>query len=232
MTTRVRAALGAAGVSILLAAAFVICCGQEYTLIFKNESTNVGTACIFQHDPDMDVENVMSLAWLAKAAAPTTTLRFRWTLDYCFVWSEVGKLAPGIAFQAEQVWDVEDWGTSNRVTFKMLPGGVFTFAEQSAGPDDKDLYVVGDETLPLRQASVGIGMAGSPIYVVPAQPNTSWIFTPKPRYWVTFGSIETGEVLDVESITRKAVEVVFPEGVFSMTVVLSRYNTWSVFPSE
>ncbi len=232
MNERMRTIIAVAAITLIPAMSLIACYGQQYTLVFKNESSDTGDACVYQHDPDMDVQDVMSLAWFAKGAAPTTTLRFRWIIKYCFVWSEMGRLASGVIFKAEQIWEVKHLATENQVTLKMLPEGIYTFDQQMAGPHEGNLHVLGHETLPVRQAMVGIGMAGAPIYVVPAQPSTAWIFTPRPRYWITFGTFEPGEVLDVDSITDKAAEIVVPDGVFSMSAILNRDNTWTVLPTS
>lgn len=215
---------------MILAVALVACYGTEYTLIFKNESTNIGNACVYQHDPDMDAQDVMSLAWFAKGAAPSTVITFAWTANYCFVWSETGDLSPGVIFAASQIWDA-DLEASNHVTFMMLDGDVYTFADQRAGKHVGDLYIIGDKTLPVKEATVGIGMAGIPTHVAPAQPNWEWVYTSKPRYWITFGTFEPGQILDAESISHKE-EIAFDPGVFSMTAILHYDNTWTVGPTE
>jgi len=230
MNGQMRANIVVVAIILVLAMPLIACNGTEFTLIFTNNSSNAGDVCVYQQDPDMDVQDVMSLAWFVKAAASTTTLRFRWTLDYCFVWSETGQLAPGLAFKATQVWEA-DLETANRITFKRIHDRMYTFAEQQAGPNEGSLYILGDRTLPVREALVGIGMAGAPIYVVPVLPNTAWILTPRPHYWITFGTFEPGEVLDVESISHKAA-VHFPPNVYSMTAILNQDNTWTVMSTS
>ena len=224
-----KALIAVLSVVLLAIAGLVSCYGTDYTLIFKNESSNTGDACVYQTDPDMDIQDVMSLAWFAKGAAPTTTLKFDWTIDYCFAWSEVGELIPGVIFEATQIWDA-DLVTSNQVTLKMLPGDIYTFVGQQAGKYPGNLYIFGDSSLPIKNTAVGIGMSGSPTYVMRAQPNWSWIYTPKPLYWITFGTFEPGEILDVESISNKAA-IHFPANIYSMTAVLKPDNTWEVYPT-
>ena len=231
MSGPMRAIITVTATILALTMSMIACNAVELTLVFINNSSNAGDACVYQYDPDMDVQDVMSLAWFAKGAAPTTTFRFRWTLDYCFVWAETGRLAPGLTFKAEQVWEA-DLETANRITFKRIHDRMYTFAEQQAGPNEGSLYILGDRTLPVREALVGIGMAGAPIYVVPALPNTAWIFTPRPHYWITFGTFEPGEVLNVESISDRAEDIVFPDSVFSMTAILNRDYTWTILPTS
>jgi rhizosphere induced protein len=217
---------------LILAAGLVTCFGTEYTLIFKNESSNTADACVYQHDPDMEAYDIMTLAWFAKGAAPTTTLTFNWTIDYCFVWSEQGNLGHGVVFEASQIWDADPSG-KNSVTLKLSeegPEDVYTFTGLRTSGENGNLYIWGDKTLPVKQAVVGIGMSGAATHVQKAQPNWEWVYTPKPIYWITFGNFEPGEVLDVESISNK-LRVHFERGVYSMTVVLHKDNTWSVYPT-
>jgi len=203
--------------------------GTQYTLRFVNNSQNMATACVYQTDPEIGVPNVMSLAWFAKGAAPTTHIAFSWQIDYSFVWSEIGTLAPGVMFDASQVWDA-DLTSMNQVSFT-CQGGIYTFANQQIGPSPGSLTILEDSTLPANQAAVGIGVSRKPAYVVQAQPNWNLTFIPHPEYWITFGNFLEGEVLDVQSISNKA-EVRFPPNVYSMTAILNPDNTWSVKPTR
>jgi hypothetical protein len=201
---------------------------QKYTLLFVNNGTNTGNACIYQNDPDIGVPNVMSLAWFSKQAHPTTRIKFEWTLDYSFMWSETGVLASGVDFEASQVWPA-DLTSSNKVAFTD-ENGAYTFENQTSGTPGS-LIIVNDGTIPARQASVGIGMSGQGAFVVQAQPNLTQTFTPHPKYFITFGNYEAGEVLDIGSITSPA-EIVFPPNVYSMTAILNEDNSWTVKPTR
>jgi rhizosphere induced protein len=198
--------------------------GVTYSLVFKNNSSNYGFGCVYQTDPDITDPTILSLAWFSKSAHPTTKVVFSWTIDYSFVWSETGTLKPGVLFIAGQTWDA-DLTTTNQVTFSYT-GGAYTFQNQQAGAKPGNLYVKEDATIPLKQASVGIGMSGAGTFVKQAQPNLQLTFTPHPKYWIAFGDFTPGEVLDIGSITNPY-EIVFPPGVTSMTAVLNQDNSWS-----
>ncbi len=203
--------------------------GTQYSLIFVNDSTMTGDACVYQQDPDLGDPNAMSLAWFAKAAAPTTTVQFDWTIDYSFVWSETGELDAGVMFAASQDWPA-DLSTTNQVQFTNS-GGAYTFQNQMAGPQGGTLYISQDGSIPSNQASVGIGMGGSGTFAVQAQPNVTAMFTPHPEYWITFGTFSQGEVLDIATITSAAV-IDFPANTYSMTATLGADNTWTVVPTS
>ncbi len=196
----------------------------NYTLIFKNNSTLPGNACVYQKDPGFG-PNIMSLAWFSKYAFQTTQLTFQWKVDYSFVWSQTGQLIPGVIFAASQYWPA-DLSTSNKVTFTNQ-AGAYTFKDQVPGPTQGSLYIYEDGKLPSNQASVGIGMSGYGTFVQQAQPNLELAFTPHPEYWITFGNYTQGQVLNVQSITQAA-RVEFPVNVFSMTAILNPDNTWTI----
>jgi len=203
---------------------------MDYNLIFVNNSSQLGSACVYQQDPGIGMLDVLSLAWFSKAAAPTSRVQFNWTGDYSFVWSETGTLVPGAMFTASQTWDA-DLSRTNQVQFTYLAGGAYTFQNQTHGPRPGSLYILEDGTIPPNQASVGIGMGGSGTFVMQAQPNMQAIFTPTPQYWITFGNYIQGEVLDLTTINNPA-EIVFPPNVYSMTAILSPNNTWTVAPTS
>lgn len=203
--------------------------GVDYTLVFQNNSANAWNACIYQTDPDLANFEVQSLAWLTKAAAPTTQVKFEWTIEYSFVWDETGILKPGVIFDASQLWPA-DLSTTNAVTLTHAvnpQSEYYTFTDQTAGPNQGSLYITTDNTVPLNMASVGIGMSNAGTFAVQAQPNLNLIFTPHPTYWITFGSFVQGEVLDETEITNVA-QIAFPPSVYTMYATLNLDNTWTV----
>jgi hypothetical protein len=201
--------------------------GTQYTLIFQNNSINTGSACVYQKPPDLAEQDVMSLAWFAQVAAPTTRIAFDWEVDYAFVWSETGPLIPGVMFMASQTWPADPDGNNNQVTFTDEPGGAFTFAHQDAGPTKGSLVIQQDATIPENTAAVGIAMSGAGTFVVPAEPNIQAMFTPTPNYFITFGDYVQGQVIAIEQITQVQA-IVYPPNVTSMTAILNEDNTWTV----
>ena len=199
--------------------------GVQYNLNVINNSTQTGDMCIYQSDPNTNDPKVMSLAWFSKRATPATKLKFTWTIDYSFVWSETGVLVPGVIFDASQTFPA-DLSTTNQITFSDV-GGAFNFSGQTAGPSAGSLYVLQDKTIPSNVASVGIGMSGAGTFVVPSQPNMTDIFTPKPKYWITFGNYIAGQVLDITSISQKA-NLAYPFNIYSLTATFNPDNTWTV----
>lgn len=203
--------------------------GVQYSLVFVNHSSQLGSACIYQQDPDITIPDVMSLAWFAKAAAPTTKVVFNWSITYDFVWSETGNLVPGVIFTASQTWPA-DLTSTNQVTLTQA-GGAYTFQNQRPGPRQGTLYITEDGTLPANAASVGVGMSGFGTFAVSTQPNNNLTFTPHPQYWITFGNYVQGEVMDIGSVNNPA-QIQFPPNVYSMTAILNADNTWTIQPTS
>lgn len=208
----------------------------QYSLTVVNDSTNFVDMCMYQVDPDIGVPNVLSLAWFSKPAEPTTTVTFTWTVNYSFIWSETGTLQPGVTFNASQNWpaDPSVVGVSspskagNQIGFSDPQGGAYTFTSTATqGAKVGTLYIAEDPTIPLKQASVGIGMSGSGTFAVQAQPNQYLTFTPHPIYYLAAGTYQQGEVLDIGAVNNP-VSIQFPTGVFAQTAVLQEDNTWKV----
>lgn len=199
----------------------------QYSINFINNSSNSGNFMCFQKDPDISTDGVMSLAWFAKYAHPNTNIRFDWEIDYSFVWGQTGELIPGVMFYAGETLDA-DLEQNNKVTLRYLDGA-YTFTNQTTQEPGGSLYVYEDDTVPLKMASVGIGMSGAGTFVVQAQPNMNVTFTPHPTYWVAFGNYQTGEVLDIQEINNDA-QVEFPPGVYAMNAILNMDNTWTIEP--
>lgn len=197
----------------------------QYSLRVFNNSSNTGDTCVYQQDPDLGVANAMPLAWMAKRGHPQTTIVFRWCVLYDFVWSESGLLAPGAVVDASQTFEA-DLQNANQITLTFTDGA-YTFINQMKGPQPGKLYVLQDQSIPLRQACVGIGMSGLGTFVVQAQPNIGLTFTPHPRYYLTFGEYQQGEVLEPSTINNP-VEIQYPANIYSMTAILNPDNSWTV----
>ncbi|SHJ90006.1 hypothetical protein SAMN04488028_10274 [Reichenbachiella agariperforans] len=201
---------------------------MKYSLNFKNNSSQKGNVCIYQTDPDLGVHDVMSLAWFAKSAYPTTNILFQWQIDYCYTWSRQGILKPGIIYEAAQTW-VADLTNKNAIDFiKDTSLDAYSFENQTAGSEDGSLYINEKRNVGANECSVGIGMSGNGTFVVNSQPNMQLQFTPHPKYWITFGTFTQGEVLDLEKITATAQEIAFPVNQYNLEVTLNEDNTWTV----
>lgn len=197
---------------------------KKYSVTFVNNSANYGSVCIYQTDPSLG-RDIVSLAWITKAAHPTTIIKFGWNDEYSFVWSETGMLQPGIVFKASQIW-AADLKTNNYVEFD-YEDSAYTFKNLTSGECRGELTIAEMPSIPVNDTSVGIGMAGSAVFVKQAQPNINLKFQPHPSYWITFGDYVQGEVLEPLRITQKAC-LTFPANIHSLAAILNSDNTWTV----
>ncbi|MCV6636293.1 hypothetical protein [Candidatus Albibeggiatoa sp. nov. NOAA] len=198
---------------------------DKYTLTVKNDSTQTGSFCIYQEHPDTNVGNITTLAWLAKAAHPTTRLEFAWEIDYDFVWAKTTELRPGTIVRTSQAWPA-NLSTRNQVDFDFT-NKAYTFTNQSQGGYEDNLYINQTQRVRTSEAAVGIGMSGKGTFLVESQPNMKIVMTPKPTYWLVFGHFQEGEVLDIETVTKTACKLEF-KGTTNMDVVLKSDNTWEI----
>lgn len=208
----------------------------NYTVTFVNNSSITATACLYQV---VDGSNMTSLAWLCRPCASGTRFQFTWTATYNFVWGPPTS-TPGGVFFASQTLSADPAG-NNHVTLG-CSGGAFSFSAPDPGPEPGSLFTTEDGTIPLNQASVGIGMFGAPTLITPAVPNWSLQIGAQPTYWIVFGDYTAGQTLDLAVIpgprpppppgTSAAAQIAFPPRVFAMTATLSAANTWSIAPTR
>jgi rhizosphere induced protein len=203
-----------------------------YTLTAVNNSTNYVDLCVYQTPPDLGNIDVLALAWFAEPAWPTTTTVFDWEVDYSFVWSQTGELGPGVLFTGGQSWPADPADPALQQVKFTYAQGAYTFQNGSevAAAQPGSLYISGLPALPLKEASVGIGMSGAGTFAVQAQPRLLTVASPHPEYWITAGTFQQGQVIDIEQITQSAA-VAFPPGVFAMTATLNADNSWTVAPN-
>jgi rhizosphere induced protein len=207
--------------------------GVQYTLTVLNHSSNPTNIAVFQQDPDIGVSNVFSLAWFTKFSYPQTTIKFNWTISYNFVWCQTGVLAPGVVFDASQS-PAAGLQTNNQILLDYDPinnAYFFNPITPATVPPLGILRVKQSPAVPLKQASVGIGMSGFGTFVVQAQPNITVNFTPNPKYYIVAGNFTQGQVLDISETTGSA-EVAFPPGIYQMTATLNIDNTWTIQPTS
>ena len=203
--------------------------GFSYSVVFRNQSTNEGYGCLYWTMPPTTPSGY-SVAWLSKYTFSTTTVTWSWETQYDFVWSETGKLQSGTMMSASQVWPA-DLNATNAVTLTYQKGA-YTFQDQRSGPSGS-LTIQQDNTIPVGQASTGIGLAGYATYVVQAQPNINLQFTPGAgsQLWIAFGNYPRGQVID-PSFMSGASQINFPVNVYSLTATLSAANQWTVEPTS
>ncbi len=198
--------------------------GYQYSVVFYNDSSMAAAACLYQTGAGLTVPGVAhSVAWLAKTAAPTTTIKFQWSTDYSFYWAETGKLGTGAMLSGSQMWPV---GTLNQVTLTHA-AGYYTLNNQIAGADPANYYIDQDKSIPANMAAAGLGMAGQATFAVQAQPNFTLIFKPAPSYFIAFGKYTNGQVLDPAKVPNAAA-LVFPPNIFSLAATLTASNTWKI----
>jgi rhizosphere induced protein len=196
-----------------------------YMLRFRNRSGAEHDFACFQQKPDASHPDGATLAWFAQPAADGADVTFTWSITYDFVWMESGALTPGIHFTADEIVP-GDIHTTNRIIFSKQDGA-FQFSKPTDGGAPGSLTIVSDGSIPPNEATVGIGMAGSPTFVVPASPNMNYVFTPTPQYWISFGQCIPGQVLEVDDLAA-AKQVIFPPSVYEMTATLDATDAWTI----
>jgi rhizosphere induced protein len=184
-----------------------------HTLRFHNNSGSTQTFVCFQ--PPMGATKGLAPAWFAMPVANGVEVNFTWQETYDLIWMETGPLAPGIQFSASEVVPAA-LGASNHVVLTFTDG-IFSFAGQGPGPASE--LQITTQAIPPNTASIGIGMAGSPINIVQAASFTTNTFTPAINYWVTVADVAQGELMDLSTLSSKA-HVAFPPEVTGMTVTL------------
>jgi hypothetical protein len=199
---------------------------MDYSILFTNNSSNSGSLCIYQtNDNHSTNPEVVPLAWFCKAVHPTTQISFVWKQDYNFIWSDTKEIKQGMSFRTSQTWDA-NLTNKNYIELDYIENA-YTFQNLKQGEEKGKFYIKQSAKLPYKKGSVGIGMSGKGIFMIPVQANINIILEHKPRYWITFGCFKENQVLNLTEITNK-IEVTFPLNLYSMAATLNLDNTWSI----
>lgn len=201
-------------------------------LEFVNQSNRTGDVCVFQSllKPTRDT---VALAWMTRAAAPTTRVLFTWNEQWEFHWRERDlHVRRRTRITSSQAWPA-DPGTDNRIVLGYdRKRRAYRFRDLHRGPRTKSLYVMQDGTIPLLCADAGIGMNGRPTHLVRTQPNITLTFHPEVQYWIAFGSFEEGASLDEAMLMGRPAPIHFAPGVKRITATLNRRFEWRVAPAR
>lgn len=201
---------------------------DQFELWFGNQSGTGGQALVYQDLANVAFtgQGLQQLAWMVAGANPSVWIRFLWSVDYGFVWSDESQTA---SFQNQPA----DLQTANQVTLSHNQFG-FLFSAPRAGSPAGTLLVAEDGSIPVaNQALAGISMSQAGIFAVAAGPNRNLAFTPAASaalsYQITFGQYDfsVGDQI-VAATLNPAGDVTFPTGVTVMTAVLDTANRWSV----
>ena len=200
----------------------------QYTLTCINHSSRTGDFCVFQKLPSiMTMPGILfDTVWLVRPGIPGDSVTFAWTSDYGFTWSETGPLMPGVAVRANQTWPA-DPGGDNCIELTADGSGATAFdnASDKGTPGSLTIYQAGS-VVP-RQISIGIAMSGNPICAIQAVPKMTAVFTPQPSCYVTFGTFQQGQVIDLSDMLPSCQRVIFAGTQTSATVVLGANNLLS-----
>lgn len=175
----------------------------DYRLICANASRLHGNFAIYQVPPASDnMQQIISLAWLSRPAAPGTRVTFTWSTAMSFVWGERGNFRGRSYFAACQQVPA-DPDRENLIDLG---------ADEFGAPDFSALRVGGPPgVLTVRQRNaifdfpvhVGIAIGGAAVYTVDFHANISTSFIAhRDRYWVMFGGYSPGEAIDATSVTN------------------------------
>jgi hypothetical protein len=198
----------------------------QFSLTVTNNSSRFEDLVLYQKPDDLGVRNAFPVAWLTAPAHPGTTVRFTWTQDYSFVWSQTGPLRPGVTFSAQQTVATDPQKENDNHTRFEFRGDTFAFIRDDQPGRPGSLTIREQSSVPPGTAAVGIGMANEPTFAVQAEPNTNLVLTPHPDYWVTAGTYTHGEVLDTDRITSEA-HLPY-DHTFAMSAVLDAAGNWTV----
>jgi hypothetical protein len=200
---------------------------ETYTINFVNNSGISGSFCVYQQTPYSQNPDVFPLAWLAQFSDPNTKpkVSIGWNTQLYFVWAKTGKLKPGIIFNAGEALMTGIY-ENNAVTLTKSNGN-YLFINQTNGNSRDRLEITPDQYTAVNQASVGIGMSGSGTFAVQTQPRKTFSFDTRAEYWITFGDLKQGQVLDPPFIINPE-RIEFPHGIYSMNVTYNWDYTWTI----
>ncbi|SDH25059.1 hypothetical protein SAMN04487996_13235 [Dyadobacter soli] len=198
---------------------------STFTINFTNNSSSAGNFCVFNQKDDSF--NSFPLAWRVESAAPKAKVAISWNTDLFFFWAKTGGLRPGMVFNAGG--NAPTSLTADNEITVTRDNRDYRFVNQRTGYRQGTLVAIADSSVVPNNASIAIGMSGAATLAVQAQPNMQFQFVPRFEYWVTFGDLQQGQLLDPDGNTEAA-KIDFPPGIYTMNVTLNPDFTWAITP--
>ncbi|SFD00543.1 hypothetical protein [Pseudoalteromonas denitrificans] len=200
-----------------------------YKVIFTNNSSVPGDACLFQKNSKQD--SWESLAWFSYVTNIGVSNTFNWDdTSYGFMWSAESIPATKSLISlrtANQVLSA-NLTTENFTELKMNDYGYYFDPNPATqGTSSGTLTYAVNINIPTNSASIGITMSNNPAFGMTANPNTTSQFTPDISYWITFGNIPQSAVMESLWI-ESAAEIIFPANIYTMYANLSSQNIWTI----
>ncbi len=200
---------------------------SPFHLIFENQSSATWSFVVYQSSKDRLPTQSKMLAWMSQKAAPQTAIKYSWSPEYSFVWSQTGELTNASTIFANQVYPTELTGSDNRITLLKNTDGAYQFSQPSPGAPP-DAYIGASAAIPGQTLSVGIGIAKVPVLIAQAQPSVVLTFVPSFSTCIGFGqNIAKGQVLGSNSLNGPT-QITYPANKYTATATLSQSNTWSI----
>lgn len=216
--------------------------GQAYTLTVLNENSKFQQFALFQTIPDVigPSTNPVSLAWMLGSAAAGSTKnpsrsQFYWQINYSVTAGyiqELGSTLDPRRFTTSTNTDVMiEKQNTVAVTYQgTFPNGAPAFPTNPTNGKGGLIITQSDDKIPtaLQQGSVrmslnvGIAMNNKPTIAVQLEPNLTYQFTPKPKYYILAGAFVEGQVIDTAT-SSQAYEVQYL-GVTDMQVRFTNEN--------
>lgn len=194
----------------------------DYNLIVKNESTEDGYVLIFCQKPETNSPDIQTYAWQSKFLYSGVKADFTWQMQWAFMWKQINSVN-----ESQQLVPT-DLQTNNKITLDYDAGHqAFHFTNQEQGDPAGNFYIQETASVPSNMAQVGLALSGHPAFLVNSQPNMNVVITPKPSYFLMFGTHENTGPISVDQYT-KAIEVKFPPNIFSLTATIKQDGTISV----
>lgn len=199
-----------------------------YSLEVINRSSVSWNACLYQNDSKWTSSRIYPVAWKSRNVLPGSTITYQWRKNYAFCWARTGVLQPGISFRSYQIIN-GDLNSYNKITLTN-EGSSFYFTNLTSSGVQGSMTIYQDLMIPFREAAIGLAMEGSAFCAAQASPNQQTSFFPaNTKYFITMGNYQMGQVLDTSSVAYST-EIVFPEGIYSLTATYNADGSWTITP--
>lgn len=200
---------------------------SSYSLTVTNNSGADQNIAIYQDYPSLLAG--MPLVWLAQTVNNGNNTTYTWDINWGINWGTTSQpLSAGVQWTSGgpfQAMDPLTAGGNNSMgltytnkQFKTTPT-----AYHQANVKPGCMAVSTDTSFTVAQSapmSLAVYMNGTPAFVVPGQPNGTYLFETHPVYWICVTDYEAGTAISSEYLSN-AVQLSFPVGVTSLNYQLN-----------
>ncbi|PQP83923.1 hypothetical protein C0Q44_04645 [Paenibacillus sp. PCH8] len=201
-----------------------------FTISVKNQASYSANICLYQVYDELRNPSQVTYVWLSAPSVPHSgTVKFSWDTQMGFWWGNnlTDLTIKNMSIRSGQTVEAA-LPQLNEITLSRETNGGYLFSNPYPGKVH-DSYTIMMDTSVMTEGPVLVGLAqnGYPVTAIEAHPNTRVAFQQQAQLYMTYGFLNTGEIIDPDMHMDYSVKLDFQTH-SQLDVAISEKNQFRV----